>query len=216
MKVKKFYEVFKKYVDTDLSMLDMLKIFNQVWASDKYKILSFNINDSCYYWDPNCSAGWFLYVPQRDLYWWASVLLPNNAYLWNVSDYSQIKKYSNLIFNYPEIYQENIKINIFNSTKIRWIAWNLATLLTRYWLNIPKLHSIWNIRDKVYNKTTIYYNPKVKNSYTLQFLKDSLWPNIDLIEVESPIKAKQEDVLIEIVLWNDNEEIFKNLKNNLQ
>jgi hypothetical protein len=30
MKVKKFYDVFKKYVDTDLDMLDMLKIFNQV------------------------------------------------------------------------------------------------------------------------------------------------------------------------------------------
>jgi hypothetical protein len=121
--VKKFYDVFKKYVDTDLDMLDMLKIFNQVWSGNDYKILSFNLNDSCFFGDPNCSAGWFLYVPQRELYWWASVLLPNTAYLWNISDYSQIKKYTNLIFNYPEIYQENIKINIFNSTKIRWIAW---------------------------------------------------------------------------------------------
>ena len=215
MKIKKFYDVFKKYVDTDLDMLDMLKIFNQVWSGDDYKILSFNINDSCFFGDPNCSAGWFLYVPQRELYWWASVLLPNTAYLWNLSDYSQIRKYSNLIFNYPEIYKEKIKINIFNSTKIRWIAWDLATIFTRYGLNIPKLHSIWNIRDKQYLKTTIFYNSDIKNSTTLKFIKESMWNEIEFKEVIKPIKAQEDDVKIEIVLWEDYSKIFKNLKNNL-
>jgi hypothetical protein len=213
--VKKFYDVFKKYVDTDLDMLDMLKIFNQVWSGNDYKILSFNLNDSCFFGDPNCSAGWFLYVPQRELYWWASVLLPNTAYLWNISDYSQIKKYTNLIFNYPEIYKEKIKINIFNSTRIRWIAWDLATYFIRYWLNIPKMHSIWNIRDKIYSKTTIYYNWSIKDSFTLKFIKESLWWDVELIEVNEPIKSKEDDVFIEIVLWQDYKKIFKNLKDNL-
>ena len=215
MKVKKFYDVFKKYVDTDLDMLDMLKIFNQVWSGNDYKILSFNINDSCFFGDPNCSAGWFLYVPQRELYWWASVLLPNTAYLWNISDYSQIKKYTNLIFNYPEIYKEKFKINIFNSTRTRWIAWDLANILTRYWLNIPKLHSIWNIRNKQYLKTTIYYNQEIRDSTTLKFLKESMWEQVELIEVEQPVKAEEDNVKIEIVLWEDYSNIFKNLKNNL-
>ncbi len=215
VKIKNFYEVFKKYVETDLSLIDMLKILNEIWTWENYKFLSFNINDSCFYWDPECKSGGLLYAPQRELYWWASVLLPNTAYLWNISDYSEIKKYADLIFNNSEIYKENYKINIYNSTKVRWIAWDLATKLTRYWLNIPKYRGIWNIRDKQHLQTTIYYNKKIKGSYTLDFLKKILGDNVVLQQVEIPIKANDDEVKVEIVLWEDYKEVFKNLENNL-
>ncbi len=214
-KIKKFYDVFKKYVDTNLTVIDILKIFNEVWNNKKYKILSFNINDSCFFWDPNCKMGWFLYAPQRDLYWGASVLLPNNAYLGNISDYKNIRKYSNLIFNYPEIYTEKLKINILNSTKVRWIAWDLATKLIKYWLNIPKLNSIWNIHYKDYKQTIIYYKQLAKNSYTLEFLKKIFWKDILTQKVDKLIKVRDNDVKIEIILGDNYKKIFKNLNNNL-
>ncbi len=214
-KIKKFYDVFKKYVDTDLTMFDMIKIFNQVWTWNKYKILSFNLNDSCFFWDPDCRAWWLLYVPKRDLFWWASVVLPNWAYLWNISNYKQIKIFSDLIFNNPDIFKEKIKINIYNATKIRWIAWDLATSFIRFWLNIPKNNSIWNIYNKNYKNSTIFYNNIVKDSMTLEFIKKITWIK-KIVEVFTPIKSKDDDVWIEIVLWNDYKKVFKNLKNNLK
>ena len=214
-KIKKFYDVFKKYVDTDLTMLDMIKIFNQVWTWNKYKVLSFNLNDSCFFWDPNCRAGWLLYVPKRDLFWWSSVVLPNWAYLWNISDYKQIKIFSNLIFNNPNIFKENIKINIYNATKIRWIAWDLATSFIRFWLNIPKNNSIWNIHNKIFKNSVIYYNNSIKDSSTLEFVKMITWIK-NMTKVFTPIKSKDDEVWIEVVLWNDYKKVFKNLENNLK
>jgi len=214
LKLKKFYNVFKKYVDTDLDISSILSIYSKVWSLDSYKFLSFNINDSCFFWDPDCSKWWFLYVPERKLYWWASVLLPTTSYLWNIWDYSQIQKYSDYIFNHPEIYKENLVINIFNNTKIRWIAWDLSTALIRYWFNIPKYNSIWNYRKKILTWSLIRYVDNVKNSYTLKELQKITWiKNLERIDNDW---IKNKNAQIEIILASDYKNVFKNIDKNLK
>jgi len=46
-KAKKFYDVFNKYVYTDIGLTDSIKIFNEI-KDNNYKILSANLNDSCF------------------------------------------------------------------------------------------------------------------------------------------------------------------------
>ena len=214
-KVKNFYDVFIKYVETDLGLTWLVKVFNEINDGSDYEILSYNLNDSCFFWDPECLKWWFLYVPERALFWGSSILLPNWAYKWNIDNYEGFEKFMDLIFNNSSLYKEKLQINIFNSTKIRGIAWDIAIELKKYGFEVPDKDSIWNARDKVYNKSVIIYEGSKKDSATLSFLKDVL--GIELVERElyTPVYSKDVNTSIEIILWNDYEEVLANLKDNL-
>lgn len=209
----KFYDIFTKYIDTDIEIADLKELFDSHVNLSTYDVLSFNFNDSCFYWDPSCKRGWFLYVPDRKLFWWSSVLLPNWAYLGNISDYSILHKFTDLIFNKSYIYKENLKINIFNSTKSIWIAWDLATIFKRYGFWISDNNSIGNIKDKKFLKSIVYYNSYIKDSETLKYLKTIL--NIEFVEKKHSVYWLDNWTMIEIVLWEDYEKVMSNLKNNL-
>lgn len=210
-KIKQLYDVFTKYTKSNIDLNAILKIVN--WVSDKYKIISFNLNDSCWTW--YCEKWGFLYLPAKNLFWWASVLLINWSDISNLNNYSKLKVYTDLIFNNPDIFIENPKIKIFNSTKTSWIAYKIANKLRKYWLNIPKKNYIWNIKDENFLNSTIYYNSNIKNSKTLKFIKEKL--NIKkAIEVSYPEYAMDSEIQIEIVLGKDYKEIINNLNKNLK
>lgn len=214
-KAKNFYDIFTKYVDTDLDLSWIVNIFNEIKDSSNYEILSYNLNDSCFFDDPNCQKGWFLYVPERALFWWASILLANWAYKWNIDNYTEIKKFTNMIFNHSNLYKEKVQINIFNATKNRWIAWDLAVELKRYWFEVPDKNSIWNARDKIYNTSIMIYDDSIKDSYTLDFLKSILWLQSIQRETYSPVYSVDENTQLEIILWNNYMDVLDNLDNNL-
>ncbi len=208
LKVKELYWVFNQNVTTDINLSKILKLTYTVSWKDEYKISSSNMNDSCYYWSTSCEKWWVLYVPQRDLFWWMAVLLINWTDIWKLSSYDESKKYSNIILNYPGIDIENAKVNIFNSLKIRNLAWELSNNMLKYGFKIPSQNSIWNT-DLEYEKTTIYYNWISKNSDTIKAIKTFFtW---SIIEVEIP-KYSKDEANIEIVIWKDylnNKKIFK-------
>lgn len=206
LKVKKLYNVFKEYVFTDLELNDIIKLAIKLKVSD-YKTQSFNINNSCYYWTVTCEKWGFLYNPDRNLFGWASVLLPRWGSVSKITKYDEINKYSSIIFNYPLFFQENYKINIFNSLKINFLASEFADKLKLYWFNVPEKNSIWNTKE-IHKESIIYYNNIDKNSETLKILKD-LFPKIKFEKVEWPKYAKELDTQIEIIIWEDYKEIFK-------
>lgn len=205
LKIKELYEVFKNYVDTDLNITTILKLAIVLNWKSNFNILSSNLNDSCFYWSTTCTKWWFLYSPNRDLFWGLSVLLANWTNVNNLSNYKILNKYSNIVFNYPWIFVENYKINIFNWVKIRNLALELSNDLIKYWFNVPEVKSIWNT-DKIYEKSIIYYNNIEENYTTINALKNLF--NWEFIKTEKPLFSK-DNAQIEIIIWEDY-----NTKNN--
>lgn len=203
IKVKELYDIFKEYIKTDLDLDTIIKLATIWWDTEwaKTKILSSNLNNTCLSWNINCEKWWFLYTPDRELFGGMSILLPNSSTSKEMDNYSDIIKFSDMMFNNTDIYTEDYKINVFNS--IKWwqyaseVAWNLK----KYWFNVPKTNSIWNTKQDIYEKSIIYYNDIPESSETLKTLKKML--NIETEKLNLPKYAKENDTKIEIIIWKD-------------
>lgn len=206
-KGKKFYDIFNKYVYSDIDISDALNIFTEIKDND-YTIISSNLNDSCFEWDPLCIKWWFLYVPEREIYWWASVLLVNWSNINNLNDYASIEKYLSLVFDKNIIYKENINISVLNSTKVSLLAWDLWFLLRKYWLNIPfNKYSISTLKEKVFEKSTINYKRDLEDSETIKFLKENML-GFEFIAKDELEYSLEEEALIEIIIWKNYNDII--------
>jgi len=204
--IKDLYDIARKYVFTNLDTKTLINIILKL--KEDNTILSFNLNDSCSYWGLSCIKWWFLYTPDRNLFWGASVLLPEWATIRNLSNYEEIQKFTDLIFNHREIYKENYQINIFNSTKAPAIASSLANDLIRFGFYFPEQNAVGNIRDEIYEQTIIYYNGIEENSETLMVLRQIL--NIPFEKKDFPVYSKDPNTKIEIILGNDYETLNLN------
>ena len=198
-KIKELYEVFVNHVYTDLNLKTIVRIaYNLNWASE-FKIASSNLNDTCYYWSNTCEKWWFLYTPSRELFWGMSVLLAEWTDGDNLNNYSKLQNFTNIVFNSPEVFTEEYKINIFNSLKINHLAWALSNDIVRYWFNIPSKDSIWNT-SQAYDKSVIYYNNIDSDSKILRTLKNFF--NWEFKEINLP-KYSNSNANIEIIIWQD-------------
>lgn len=91
----------------------------------------------------------------RDLFGGASVLLPDGATPTHLDSYADTSKFSNIVFNYPEMFLENPEITIVNSTKTSGIANKVALYLKKFGFNIPDKDSIGSTKDP-YDKTQVF------------------------------------------------------------
>jgi len=207
-KIKSIYAVIKENIISDLDILQMINLALFVRDIPKENIISSNLNDSCFYGSTVCEKWWFLYVPLRADFGWASVLLQEWATSSTSDNYDSILKYTNIVFNYPLVYSENLKINIFNSTKIPGLANEIADKLKKYWFNIPSKNSVWNTNEEKYEKSKILYTTWTwwKKPETVEALENFIFGWSEKVE-KLPKYSKNPDVKIEIIIWND----YKNL-----
>lgn len=205
-KIKDLYALINKYIDTDLEIKTIISIALKL--KEENQIVSSNLNDTCSYGWADCQKGWFLYVPERSLFWWASVLLPEWATTSNISNYSEIQKFTNVIFNQREIYSENYVVNIFNATKISNLARTIAAGFYKYGFNIPDHNSIGNTKGTPYPNTVILYNNIDENSVTLKAIQHFF--NAPLQKTEKALYSSDPNTKIEIILWDDYNTIQSN------
>lgn len=156
-KIKSLYGIVSDSVETDLDLSQMIALALLWKEIPGENIVSSNLNDTCFYGSYSCMKGWFLYAPLRADFGWASVLLQNWGTKSNPSNYSHLLKYTNIVFNYPLVYSENLKINIFNATKVGWLASEIADELKKYGFNIPSQNSVGNTAWDTYEKSQILY-----------------------------------------------------------
>lgn len=197
-KVKWLFLALKENINTSFSNSEMINLALYLKKIPKENIISSNLNDTCFYWSDICQKWWFLYTPIRENFNNLSVLLPNWADKLDPSNYTSIQKYTNLVFNYPEIYIENYPINIYNSTRNIWLATSYSENLKRYGFNIKW---IWNARDKVFTKSKIIYNWISSESNTIEALKMFIfgWSQ----KYPQAMYSKDPNIKIEIVIWED-------------
>lgn len=200
-KIIELYTLFTQYVDTDMSLADMVSIWLEIRSWDETKTVSFNLNDTCYSWSPDCSSWGFLYLPIRDYFWWASVLLTKWSDVNNLDDFEEVNIFSSLIYEYPEIYTNPKEIIIYNTTNIPLYAGNLADTLSPYWFVIDKETWTQSYREKEFENSILYYNGIDSDDSTLLWLQEIL--NIQIQETPSPF-IPNSDARIEIFLADDN------------
>lgn len=206
-KIATLYEIFKENVATDLKSSDIMSLALKLNKNSDYKIISTNLNDSCFYGSNSCSKWGFLYVPNREFFGWMSILLVEWTDVSNLNNYKYTRRYTKLLFDSPEVITENYEINIFNSVRVNNLAWALFNRIKRYGFNIPTNNSIWNTQQ-VYEKSVIYYNNISEDSITLKELKTFFqW---EFIRTETP-KYSKNNAKIELVIGKDyltNEKVF--------
>lgn len=203
-KIRELFWVIGTYIETDLDAAALVKLgidFKTGW--DK-KILSFNLNDTCFTGSPICEKGWFLYVPQRDFFGGQSVVLVEGSDITSLSNYTALESYMDLIFHQQEIFLENAPIAIYNSTRTKFLAGSLSDTLKKYGFNIPSDDAIGNIREKKFEKSILYYNGINWESSTINFLETSLGIPAEPVPVA---QFSDESIQIEIILAEDFEEI---------
>lgn len=155
-KLKALYSTVSKHIITDFSIKDLLSLALLAKDVENDHILSFNLNDSCFQSVSLCQRGGFLYSPQRALFGGAAVLLPESSTATDPSVYTEVQKFANLVFNYPEIFIENFTVHIVNSTKVSGLANRFALLYKKYGFNVPEEKSVWSTKDP-FPKSEIFY-----------------------------------------------------------
>lgn len=203
-KIKWLYSVVKKHLETDLDATQIIALAMYLKELPKENIVSSNLNDTCFYGSSVCEKWWFLIVPDRSQFGWAAILLQEWWSYNDLSNYESIEKYTNLVFNYPHVYTENLKINIFNATKVSWLANIVADSLKKYWFNIPSKNSVGNTSWEKYLKSQILYTTWswwVKPE-TVEALEQFIFGWSQKVE-KLPKYSKENDVKIEIIIWDD-------------
>jgi hypothetical protein len=199
--ILELYNIFSDYVETDMSITQMVGLGLDIKWWKSTQTLSFNINDSCYSGSPTCVVWGLLYVPLREYFGGASVLLPNKATYLSLSEYDEFNDFATLIFDHSDIYSDPKNIVIYNTTSIPLYAWNLADTLSPFGFAIDKENGTQSLREKIFEKSILYYNGIDENDSTLIALKKYM--NIEMGKVESPIYSN-EDTRIEIILADDD------------
>jgi LCP family protein required for cell wall assembly len=148
-KLKWLYDSIASHLRTNLTFSELLDLGVFGAGLDRSNILAYNIHDGCYQGAAYCTAGGFLYTPERDLFGGSAVLLPDTASATNVSEYATIKRFVGMVANSPEIYLERSEITLVNATRETGLATKLATKLRKYGFTIADRESIVNTKDSI-------------------------------------------------------------------
>jgi len=200
-KIIELYWLFTQYVETDMSLANMISIWLEIRSWEDTKTTSFNINDSCYSWSLTCSAWGFLYLPIRDYFWGASVLLSKWSNVSNLDEFDDINTFSELVFELPEIYDNQQEIIIYNTTLIPLYARSLYETLKPYWFSVDAEKWTQSYREKEFENSILYYNGIEPDNSTLMWLQKIL--DIEFQKRDNPFIIGS-DARIEIFLADDN------------
>jgi LCP family protein required for cell wall assembly len=205
------YDSYIEMVNTNVSLNEMLWTIQYLWM---VKMYTFWLNTSYTYdnlrW---VQKGWFLYNPQRELFWWASVLLPVWASAANLTHYDAIHEYADFVSHVQWFLLDNATIEVDN-----WIskdalrekglqgvkvAWRIATKMKRFWLDIVDTDNV-----DFQNQTTVIINTENEKpewfEWTIQAIKNFI-PVDEIIYNTWVVKSIIDDYWNEVVIytWTD-------------
>lgn len=123
-KVRSLYEDYTKMVFTNISSQEILWMFK--YANQIDNMFSFGLTTHCSNNNyARTNPGCFLYVPNRDTFGWASVLLPSGSSSSNVSFYDYINHFIFFIAHNQKFLMENPTIVVQNGID-KQVARNLG------------------------------------------------------------------------------------------
>lgn len=158
-KIKDLYYSVDANIETNFSIRHIIELAKISKDFSKENIITRVMTD-----DPT-SCGGFLYVPERDFFGGAYVLVPIG------NDYDFIHQYVDLIFHYPEINKNPLQFQILNGTKTAGLAGEAKAILDRLCFDVIRFG---NAQNQEIKETTLFYKAPETSTETpegLYFLK---------------------------------------------
>lgn len=143
--VQDLYEQYKTYVTTNISLSEMLWTVQYIHTIGEFT--SFGFTTYCGYQSyKSMAAACFLYIPKRESFGGASVILPIGATATNVQHYDAMQTFTRFILSHPKFIKERASIEVLNGIDKQLarekgmsstpFAGNLAVKLKRYGFTI--------------------------------------------------------------------------------
>ncbi len=194
-KLKNLYSDYTKMVTTNVSLKEMLGIVK--YAYNLKNIFSFWYTTECSNIIYRLSyPGCFLYTPPRDLFNWASAIIPDGSESNNVSFYDYTKNFAFFVAHNQEYLIENQKIELLNGIdkkfakttlkKSEWFANNLAIKLKKYAFTIVNVQNF----SQTLSGTTVYILGTWEYKNTVKMLKNFI-PIDEVVTTPDPLLVQQ-------------------------
>lgn len=201
------------HIHTDLSITDMANLALHVKDIGKDRMYSFNLGiDTCVN-VKLCEAWWYLYNPNRELFWGASVLLPENATLSRVSYYDDTRRFASIIFRYGEISKDVWVIHIINQSKGNLAGFSTAVWLKKMGFPLAQtgtiLNSTW-VSDQ--SRIHVYWDPTTQvwidpDGPLISALQKAI-PNIPITIEPDNLFVFENGPKVEIILWRNYRDVI--------
>ena len=199
-KILELYNLFREYVDTNMSSAQMIKLWLKIKKWENSVNLSYNLNDGCYTGIVICPSGGLLYLPERAYFGGASVILPLWADASNISHYDTIHTFADIIFDQPRALKPEKMIAVYNAGMERGSAGELVKELSPFGFifDPSSLSSMLNTLE-TYSGSIMYYNGIESDDPILGVLDELIDIPYTMEKVEFP-KYSSGDVRIELIL----------------
>ncbi|MBN1494146.1 LCP family protein [Candidatus Peregrinibacteria bacterium] len=185
-KITALYNSVSANMETNLSIRQIIELAKISQDFDEQSIITRVINDN------PLACGGFLYTPDRSYFNNAAVLVPIGSGL----DF--IHQYIDLIFHYPDIHKNPVKIQVLNGTKAAGLASEGKAQLRRLCFDVVRFG---NARNQEIKETTIYYkdaeNPPAAIYFIQQIIPGKISSEISE-EYFDPAYESEADIIIEL------------------
>ncbi len=192
-RIKDLYYSVNDNIETNFSIRHIIELAKISKDFSRENIVSRVITD-----DPT-SCGGFLYVPERDFFGGAFVLIPIG------NDYDFIHQYVDLIFHYPEINKTKLQFQVLNGTKTAGLAGETKAMLDRLCFDVVRFGNAQNQdidTTKIFYKTPSATTEETETSKTpeaLYFLNQlipgEISTDVPLVYLEEPYKSEANIIL---------------------
>jgi len=194
-KLKQLYADYIKMVTTNISLKEMLGMVQ--YADNMKHIFSFWYTTECSNITYRFSYPWcFLYTPSKDLFDWASAIIPDWAEATTVWFYDYTKNFAFFVMHNQEYLMENQRIELLNGIdknyakatikKSDWFANNLAVKLKKYAFNIT---NVQNFAQSL-SWTIVYILSTWDYQYTVKTLKNFITID-EIVTTPDPLLLQQ-------------------------
>ena len=200
--ILELYGIIETYIDTNLPITKIIDLGLEIRSWENTSTVSYNLNDSCFYEEATCGPWWFLYTPLRQYFDGKSVLIPDGATYYNLEEYDKIHTFAELIFDSPEELVNKKEIMFYNSSSTPWLAGSYSELIQPFGFLSEENTGLWNIREKKFQNSILYYNSIDENDKTLRVIQDAL--QIEIEKTQEPVFSSTGTV-IEIIIVDEKD-----------
>jgi LCP family protein required for cell wall assembly len=142
-RLRDIYEIVSENLESNLHFRELVALAKLSESLSSQNITSAVLSD-----EPRYTGG-LLYAPNREDYGGAAVLIPAGE------SFREIHKLTSVIFDYPEVFAEQLPIEVLNASGTPRLAESAAYYLNRYGLNTAHIGN--HPDSSEYSRTTVYY-----------------------------------------------------------
>lgn len=180
-KLREFYDLFRRKVNTDIDLSELMALAKIGMGIDYGDIVSAVLND-----DPTQRGG-LLYAPAREFYNGQFVLLPQSM--------ADTQAFLDLVLIHPEILLENAQIAVLNGTEEEGLAGKVGAQLRRLGFHVIEVGNHKTETGNTVATTFLEESPTAKTPETKKFLEKFF--DISIVNTSNDISV---DSLIDLRL----------------